>query len=65
MNKKYIVRLTDNERQQLVHLTKIGKTTVDKIKHAHILLQVDAHGPHWAAEHVAVDLIVHVRGCLG
>ena len=26
MNKKYIVRLTDDERQQLVHMTKIGKT---------------------------------------
>ena len=46
MNKTYIVRLTDDERQQLVHMTKIGKTATYKIKHAHILLQVDANGPN-------------------
>src|SRR5215471_19211024 len=53
MNKKYIVRLTDDERQQLVHLTKIGEPAAYKIKHAHILLQVDADGPNWSDEHVA------------
>lgn len=53
MNKKYIVRLTDDERQQLVHMTTIGKTAAYKIKHAHILLQVDANGPNWSDEHVA------------
>ena len=53
MNKTYIVRLTDDERQQLVHMTKIGKTAAYKIKHAHILLQVDANGPNWSDEHVA------------
>jgi hypothetical protein len=51
MNKKYIVRLTDDERQHLVHMTKIGKTAAYKITHAHILLQVDADGPHWSDEH--------------
>ena len=53
MNKTYIVRLTDDERQQLVHMTKIGKIAAYKIKHAHILLQVDANGPNWSDEHGA------------
>jgi transposase len=59
MNKKYIVRLTDDERHQLVHLTKTGKTAAYKIKHAHILLQVDADGPHWSDEHVAKAFRCH------
>ena len=53
MNKKYIVRLTEDARQQLVHVTKIGTTAAYQIKHAHILLHVDANGPNWSAEHVA------------
>src|SRR2546428_10211905 len=50
---KYLVRLTDDERQELISLTKTGKAVAYKIKHAHILLQVDANGPHWADEQVA------------
>ena len=59
MHKKYIVRLTADERQPLVHMTKSGKTAAYKIKHAHILLPVDANGPHWSAEHVANDFRCH------
>ena len=59
MNKKYIVRLTDDERQHLVHMTKSGKTAAYKIKHAHILLPVDANGPHGSDEHVANDFRCH------
>jgi hypothetical protein len=40
MNKTYLVRLTDDERQGLLQLTKSGKTAASKIKHAHILTQV-------------------------
>ena len=36
MNKAYIVRLTDDERQALVQLTKSGQAAAYKIKHAHI-----------------------------
>jgi transposase len=53
MNKTYIVRLTDDERQGLLQLTKSGKAAAYKLKHAHILLQVDANGPNWSDEHVA------------
>jgi hypothetical protein len=59
MNKTYIVRLTDDERQGLLQLTKSGKAAAYKIRHAHILLQVDANGPHWADEHVAQALHCH------
>src|SRR5262247_1814950 len=59
MNKTYIVRLTDDERQQLVYMTKIGKTAAYKIKHAHILLQVDANGPNWSDAHVAKAFHCH------
>src|SRR5262245_42783946 len=59
MNKKYMVRLTDDERQRLVHMTKSGKTAAYKLKHAHILLQVDADGPNWSDEYVAQAVRCH------
>ena len=59
MNKTYIVRLTDDERQELVQLTRSGKAAAYKIKHANILLQVDANGPNWSDDHVATALHCH------
>ena len=59
MNKTSIVRLTDDERQALVQLTKSGKAAASQIKHAHILLQVDAHGPNGSDAHVATALHCH------
>ena len=59
MNKTYIVRLTDDERQELSQLTKSGKAAASKIKHAHILLHVDANGPNWSDAHVATALHCH------
>jgi transposase len=47
MNKKYIVRLTAKERKELEILVKKGKTQAYRIKHANILLAVDADGPNW------------------
>jgi transposase len=47
MNKKYIVRLTADEREELEDLVKKGKTQAFRIKHANILLAVDADGPNW------------------
>ena len=59
MNKTYIVRLTDDERQELVQLTKSGKAAASKIKHAQLLLHVDANGSHWSDAHVAKALHCH------
>ena len=47
MNKKYIVRLTAEERSELEDLVKKGKTQAYRIKHANILLAIDADGPEW------------------
>ena len=53
MNKKYIVRLTDEERGALESMVKKGKTQAYRIKHANILLAVDADGPGWTDEQTA------------
>jgi transposase len=42
MTKKYIVELTPAEREELLTLTRQGKASARKIRHAHILLLADA-----------------------
>lgn len=53
MNKKYRARLTSTERHELEQLVKRGVAPAYRIKHAHILLAVDADGPGWTDEHTA------------
>jgi len=53
MNKKYIVRLTDEERGELESMVNKGKTQAYRIKHANVLLSVDADGPGWTDEETA------------
>lgn len=53
MNKKYIVRLTEQERAQLTEIVSKGKAAAYKIKHANVLLKVDADGPDWSDEQAA------------
>jgi len=53
MNKKYIVRLTADERNELETMVKKGKTQAYRIKHANILLAADANGPSWTDETAA------------
>lgn len=50
MNKKYIVRLTREERKELETLVKKGSAQAYRIKHANILLAADANGPGWTDE---------------
>lgn len=54
MNKKYIVKLTEDERQQLLALVNHGKRAAHKIRRAWILLQADAGGagPAWPDEKI-------------
>ncbi len=47
MAKRYIVRLSDEERQELQDLVSTGKAAAYKIKHANILLTVDVNGLGW------------------
>jgi hypothetical protein len=58
MNKKYIGRLSDEERRPLAELTRKGTAAAYKIRHAHILLKADADGPAWTDEHIAESFAV-------
>ena len=60
MNKKYIVRLSAEERRQLTELSRKGKAAASKIRHAHILLKADANGSAWTDEHIAESCSVSV-----
>lgn len=65
MNKKYIVRLSDEERHQLTELTSKGKAAASKIRPAHILLKADADGPAWTDAKIAESFSVSVNTVLG
>lgn len=56
MNKKYIVRLTSEERTRLQEIVSKGKTAAYKIQHAHVLLNADANETNWSDEHMAEAL---------
>ena len=53
MNKKYIVRLTDAERDELAAVIKKLKGTSQKVRRAQILSKADADGPNWTDHRVA------------
>jgi transposase len=59
MNKKYIVRLTSQERKHLEEFVSRGKRAAYRIKHANILLKADADGPAWSDEAIAEAFSVH------
>ena len=63
MKKKYIVRLTGEERQALTELISKGRTQAYKIRHAHILLRADADadGPAWSDTAIAEAFSCHIR----
>ena len=65
MNKKYIVRLSDEERRQLTELIRKGTAAAYKIRHAHILLKADADGPAWTDAKIAESFAVSVNTVLG
>jgi hypothetical protein len=53
MGKLYVVRLTDQERGELVGVVKKLKGTGQKVRRAQILLKADADGPDWTDERIA------------
>lgn len=53
MNKKYIVRLSDEERQVCQEVVKKLKGTSQKVRRAQILLKADADGPNWTDARIA------------
>jgi transposase len=64
MTKKYIVTLTDAERETLLTLTKKGTLKARKLNRAHILLQADAgttDAAIAAALHVGTATVERIR----
>ena len=53
MQKKYIVRLMDEERGILEEVVKKLKGTGQKVRRAQILLKTDANGPNWTDKRIA------------
>src|SRR5260370_15367843 len=53
MQKRYVVRLTDQERDELESVIKKLKGTGQKVRRAQILLKADADGPNWTDERIA------------
>lgn len=53
MQKKYIVRLTDVEREQLNQIVKKLNGTPSKVKRANILLKADVEGLNWTDRQIA------------
>ena len=53
MQKKYIVRLTDEERLELREVIKKLKGTSQKVRRAQILLKADSEGPNWTDRQIA------------
>jgi transposase len=62
MNKKYIVRLTPDQRATLEALTRTGTTTATLQRHARILLKADTgpDGPAWADAAIAAAVEVSI-----
>src|SRR6185503_12406356 len=53
MQKLHVVRLTDQERDELRTVVKKLKGTGQKVRRAQILLKADADGPQWTDERIA------------
>lgn len=53
MQKRYVVRLTDQERDELQSVIKKLKGTGQKVRRAQVLLKADADGPNWTDARIA------------
>ena len=53
MQKKYIVRLTDAEREILSKLVKQRRVSSQKVRRAQVLVKADADGPNWTDAEIA------------
>ena len=57
--KKYVVRLTEEERETLKTIISKGASPAYRIKHAHILLKADADGSNWPDERIVEAFECH------
>ncbi len=61
MVKKYIVRLSEEERSLLWDVVKKLKGTSQKVRRANILLKADVDGPNWSDAKIAEALSCRTR----
>lgn len=59
--KKYIVRLSEEERSLLKEIVKKLKGTSQKVRRANILLKADADGPNWKDAKIAEALSCRIQ----
>ena len=53
MQKKFVVRLSNEERVQLAEIVRKFKGSSQKVRRAQILLKADADGPCWTDQQIA------------
>jgi transposase len=53
MQKKYIVRLTEAEREMLSRLVKQRRVSSQKVRRAQVLLKANVDGPNWPDAEIA------------
>ena len=61
MEKKYIVRLTNEERNVLRGVVRKLKGTAQKVRRAQVLLKADADGPNWTDKRIAEALCCRTK----
>ena len=61
MNKKYIVRLSEEERQSCLDVVKTLKGSSQKVKRAQLLLKTDVDGSAWTDAKIAEALNCRVQ----
>jgi len=53
MPKKYVVRLSDEQRRELAEIIRKFKGTSQKVRRAQVLLKADEEGPNWTDRRIA------------
>src|SRR5712664_3005427 len=61
MEKKYIGRLTDEERDTLRGVIKKLKGSAQQVRRAHMLLKADANGPNWTEKKIAEAFLCRTK----
>jgi hypothetical protein len=61
MNKKYIVRLSKKEREELGDVIKRLRGSSQKLRRAQILLKADVGGPNWTDARIAESFSCRVQ----
>ena len=61
MPKKYVVRLSECEREELRSVVKKLKGSSQKVRRAQILLKADISGPNWTDERIAEAFCCRVK----